>query len=157
MKKSKSSIHRADRDGISYRIFDDVVGLASTLFQNRKSIGADQLQSLAKATRAYGASMTELPTLQRQVNLASENISNFADYVLNTDIQHMVADATVLARRRPLLTLAISAAAGLAATRMVSGAPLPSKSTRRKRTSKKTHKPKVTARRSMNGSSHAHA
>lgn len=155
--KSKSSPRQPSRGSSSYRIFDDVIGLASTVFDSRKSLGGDKLQSLAEATRDYASSMTDLPTLQRQVNLASENMGIFAEYVLNTDIQHMLSDAAVLARRRPVLILVAAAAAGLAATRMVGVAPLTSKPVARKSRSAKSRKSNGTTTRSMNGSDHANA
>lgn len=145
-----------NHESMSHRVFDDVVELASTLFRNRKAIGADRLASLAEATREYAESMTDLPTLQHQVNLASENLGNFAEYVLNTDIKHMVSDATVLARRRPILTLGVAAAAGLAATRLMTTSSAATSPTVRRRSVKKSGKPGVHARRTMNGSAHAH-
>jgi hypothetical protein len=155
MAKSKRFNKQTNHEGMSHRIFDDVIDLASTLFRNRKAAGADRLRSLAEATRDYAASMKDLPTLQQQAHLASENIGNFAEYVLNTDIKHMVSDATVLARRRPLLTLGVAAVAGLAATRLVASSSIPTAPTVRRKT-KKARKPSVVARRTMNGSAHAH-
>ena len=156
MAKSKQFRNQSNHEGLSYRIFDDVIDVASTLFRNRKSAGADRLRALAEATRSYAESMADLPTLQRQVNLASENIGHFADYVLHTDIQHMLNDATVLAKRRPLVTLGVAAAVGLAATRLVSTTAMPTLSKSRK-FSKKTTKPRTAAKRTMNGSAHANA
>ena len=156
MAKTKQSHKQANHEGMSHRIFDDVIDLASTLFRNRKAAAADQLQSLAEATHNYAATMTDLPTLQRQVKLASDNMGNFAEYVLNTDIKHMVSDATVLAQRRPLLTLGVAAAAGLAATRLITTAAIPTAPKARRRSPKKSGKPNTVARRTMNGSAHAH-
>lgn len=156
MAKSKRFQKQTNHEGMSHRIFDDVIDLASTLFRNRKAAGADRLRSLAEATRDYAASMTDLPTLQRQAQLASENIGNFSEYVLNTDIKHMVSDATVLARRRPLLTLGVAAVAGLAATHLVTTSSQPNLSKTRGRRTKKTRQTSSVARRTMNGSAHAH-
>ena len=155
MAKSKQFHKQTNHEGMSHRIFDDVIDVASTLFRNRKEAGAERLRLLAESTRDYAASMTDLPTLQRQAQLASENIGNFAEYVLNTDIKHMVNDATVLARRRPLFTLGVAAAAGLAATRLVATSSMPTAPTVRRR-SKKATKLNGVARRAMNASGHAH-
>ena len=154
MAKAKQFRGQQNHEGITHRIFDDVVDVASTLFRNRKALGAEKLQALAEATREYAASMTDLPTLQRQVNFASENIGNFADYVLNTDIKHMVSDATVLAKRRPLLTLGVAVAAGLAATRFVTSTATPQAPAKRRAKAKST-KPRAAAKRTLNGSAHA--
>ena len=161
MAKSKKFNRKTNQESMSHRVFDDVIDVASTLFRNRKAAGAERLQSLAEATQEYAAAMTDLPTLQRQVKLASENMENFADYVLNTDIKHMVSDATVFARRRPLFTLSVAALAGLAATRLVTSTsmPVPSarSSSRTKKARKKASKSAATAaRRTVNGSGDAH-
>ena len=156
MAKSKKFNKQTNHEGMSHRIFDDVIDVASTLFRNRKAAGADRLQSLAEATHNYAAAMTDLPTLQRQVKLASENMENFAEYVLNTDIKHMVSDATVLARRRPLFTLSVAALAGLAATRLVTSTSMPAPPTKRSRPTKKAGKSGATARRTLNGLGDAH-
>ena len=156
MANSKKFKKQIKRKAHSNRIFDDVIDLASSLFRNRQALGADRLASLAEATREYAASMTDLPTLQRQVNLASENLGNLADYVMNTDIKHMVSDATVLARRRPLLTLGVAAAAGLAASRWIITSSTPTAPGGRRRIKKKSGKPSVGAARTMNGATHAH-
>ena len=159
MAKAKKLNKQTNHGGMSHRIFDDVIELASTLFRNRKAIGAERLASLAEATREYAASMTDLPIIQRQINLASENLGNFSEYVLNTDIKHMVSDATVLAQRRPLLTLGVAAAAGLAATRLISTSSTTTSPTVRLRStnkSRKSRKPKDVAKRTMNGTANAH-
>ena len=156
MAKSKKFNKQTNHEGMSHRIFDDVIDVASTLFRNRKAAGADRLQSLAEATHNYAAAMTDLPTLQRQVKLASENMENFADYVLNTDIKHMVSDATVLARRRPLFTLGVAALAGLAATRLVTSNSMPATPAKRRSRSKKARKSSPAARRTLNGLGDAH-
>ncbi len=157
-RSNKGNQHQDNRDSNTYRIFDDVLDLASTMFRNRKTAGAEKLQALADSTRAYAASITDLPTLQRQVNLAAENIGHFSDYVLNTDIRTMSNDAVVLARQRPLLVLGVAAASGLAATRfMTSGSAAPTRAPSRRRTAKKASKAKVVQRKAMNGSAHANA
>ena len=157
MAKSRQFHKKANSEGMSHRIFDDVVDLASTLFRNRKAIGADLLRTLAAATQNYAAAMTDLPTLQQQVELASENMGNFADYVLNTDIKHMVSDATVLARRRPLIVVGVAAAAGLAASRLVMSSSIPTAPTKKRSSRpKKASKSSSGLRRTVNGTGHAH-
>lgn len=157
MAKSKTIHQKSNQESMSHRIFDDLIEVASTLFRNRKAAGVDRLMAFAEATHNYAAAMTDLPTLQRQVNLASENIENFADYVLNTDIKHMVSDATVFARRRPLFTLGIAALGGLAATRLVANTSMPIPPSKRSRSiKKKAVKSKPAARRTINGVGDAH-
>ena len=156
MTKSKKFPKKIKHEPVYHRVLDDVIDLVSTLFRNRKAIGADRLASLAEATREYATSITDLPTLQQQVNLASDNLDNLADYVMNTDIKHMVSDAAVLARRRPLLTFGVAAAAGLAATRLINTSSAPPAPAGRRRSKKKSGKPSVRSARTMNGAAHAH-
>ena len=121
MAKSKKKSYARSAQESSYRIFDDVMDVAAALLRSRKELGVAKLQSLAAATKDYATSMTDLPTLQQQALAASQGMENFAEYVMHTDVHHMMDDATVFARRRPLLTLGVAAAAGLAATRMLIG------------------------------------
>lgn len=153
MAKSKKFKRTNQQDGMPSRIFDDVIELASTLFRNRKEAAADQLQSLSEATKDYAAAMTDIPTLQKQVQLASENMGHFADYVYNTTIKSMVKDATVFARQRPLITIGVAAVAGLAATRMMSSSSSPSQPSMGGR--KKSAGRPGAERRTMNGTTHA--
>ena len=103
----------------SRRIFDDVLALAGTLARGRKDLGADKLHSLASLTRDYAASMTDLPNLRVQVASAADSLEGVADYVMHTEIEQMVGDAGTFARRHPLATLAVTVAAGMAASRLM--------------------------------------
>lgn len=155
MAKTKKTYSSTSYERLPHRIFDDVVDVASTLFRSRKEAGAETLHSLAEATRAYAEAMTDLPTLQNQVSIASDNISHFADYVMHTDVHHMVNDATVVAKRRPLLAIGVAAAGGLALTRFLTTRQQPKQTSPRKRRSKAASKTVATAKRSTNGSAHA--
>jgi ElaB/YqjD/DUF883 family membrane-anchored ribosome-binding protein len=112
------SAANAAYDG-SRRIFDDVLALAGTLARGRKDLGADKLHSLASLTRDYAASMTDLPNLRVQVASAADSLEGVADYVMHTEIEQMVGDAGTFARRHPMATLAVTVAAGLAASRLL--------------------------------------
>lgn len=103
----------------SHRIIDDVMALAGTLARGRKDYGAEKLQSLAESTRAFAASMSDLPNLRGQATYAAESLEGLAEYVLHTDLEQMVADAGTFARRHPMAALAAAVAAGLAATRLL--------------------------------------
>ena len=119
MAKAQRKTGKIDREGVTYRIFEDVLALATTLLRGRKDSGAVKLRSLAEATRGYAASMTDLPNLRAQVAGVSEGIEGLADYVLHTDVEHMASDAIVFAKRQPLATLGIAVAAGFVATRLM--------------------------------------
>src|SRR5436190_15783417 len=115
----------------SRRIFDDVLALAGTLARGRKDLGADNLHSLAALTREYAASMTDLPNLRVQVASAAGSLEGVADYVMHTEIEQMVGDAGTFARRRPLATLAVTVAAGMAASRLMYRHPVAAASRRK--------------------------
>lgn len=144
----------------SRRIFDDVLALAGTLARGRKDLGADKLHSLAELTRQYAASMADLPNLRVQVASAADSLEDVADYVMHTEIEQMVGDAGTFARRHPLATLAVTVAAGMAASRLMYRQPVNSRaSSGRKasprRSSVSSAKRSSQARRNTNG--HAHA
>ena len=144
----------------SRRIFDDVLALAGTLARGRKDMGADKLHSLASLTREYAASMTDLPNLRVQVASAADSLEGVADYVMHTEIEQMVGDAGTFARRHPLATLAVTVAAGVAASRLMYRQPASTTGSRRKANPRRTSasgvgKRSAQARRTTNG--HAHA
>lgn len=98
------------------RILDDALAVGGTLLKHQKNVGAERLQMLADATRNYGKSLTDIPGVGGYVVMAAESVSAFADYVVESDLEEMVADASAFARRQPLATLALAVAAGLVAT-----------------------------------------
>lgn len=139
----------------SRRIFDDVLALAGTLARGRKDLGADKLHSLAALTRDYAASMTDLPNLRVQVASAADSLEGVADYVMHTEIEQMVGDAGTFARRHPLATLAVTVAAGMAASRLMYRQPVKmTAASSRKSRPRRTSAARV-GKRTANG--HAHA
>jgi ElaB/YqjD/DUF883 family membrane-anchored ribosome-binding protein len=145
----------------SRRIFDDVLALAGTLAKGRKEVGADKLHSLAELTREYAASMTDLPNLRTQVASAADSLEDVADYVMHTEIEQMVGDAGTFARRHPFATLAVTVAAGMAASRLMYRHPASSrtrsgrKASARRTSTSGASKRSAQARRSTNGQAHA--
>lgn len=145
----------------SRRIFDDVLALAGTLARGRKDLGADKLHSLASLTRDYAASMSDLPNLRVQVASAADSLEGVADYVMHTEIEQMVGDAGTFARRHPLATLAVTVAAGLAASRLLHRQPAKSagasgrKARPRRTSAASVSKRSAQTKRTANG--HAHA
>lgn len=145
----------------SRRILDDVLALAGTLVRSQKDMGADKLNSLASLTREYAASMTDLPNLRVQVASAADSLEGVADYVMHTEIEQMVGDAGTFARRHPLATLAVTVAAGMAASRLMYRQPVKMtaassrKSSQRRASTSGARKRTAPARRNTNG--HAHA
>ena len=148
-KKRPSSSHS------SSRIFEEVVGLAETLLHSRKAYGADKLQSVAEATRRYAASMSNLPTISEQINVASETMEDFADYIVHNNVEQMIEDAGTFARRKPLTTLCVTVAAGLAASRLLM--PIRRESNIGGKKFSGGQKKATATRQGTNGSAHLHA
>lgn len=165
-KKTRNGHYRntSGAPNASRRIFDDVLALAGTLARGRKDMGADKLHSLASLTREYAASMTDLPNLRVQVASAADSLEGVADYVMHTDIEQMVGDAGTFARRHPLATLAVTVAAGMAASRLMQRQPVKMtagsrRKTGRQRTTASSARKRVaqTRRSNVNGKAQAHA
>ena len=98
----------------SHHIFDDVLALAGTFARGRKDYGADKLHSLTESTREFAASMTDVPNFRIQMASAGESLESLAEYVMHTNIEHMLKDAGTFARRRPFAALTVTIIAGLA-------------------------------------------
>ena len=164
-KTSKSGAGRkrngaAPQNKGSHRLFDDILALAATLARGRQEFGAERLMTLAASTRDFAASLSDMPNLRAQAASAAESLDGLAEYVMHTDIEQMVKDAGAFARRHPLATLAITAAAGLAASRMMR--PVASRTARnavpkRKRAAPRTKPTAAQSRRRANGQAHASA
>jgi hypothetical protein len=124
-------------------------------------MGADKLNSLASLTREYAASMTDLPNLRVQVASAADSLEGVADYIMHTEIEQMVGDAGTFARRHPLTTLAMTVAAGMAASRLMYRQPMKMtaassrKASPRRASTLSASKRSAQSRRTANG--HAHA
>jgi ElaB/YqjD/DUF883 family membrane-anchored ribosome-binding protein len=151
MAKSQSRKSSTASGGYTNRIVDDVMSLASSLLRNRKDSGAEKLHTLAEATREYAASMTDLPNLREHVASASESIEGLSDYVMHTDVEHMVTDAGAFARRYPFATLGVTIAAGVVASRILLPARAAKPSRTKSRTTKRPVKQTARTRRGTNG------
>ncbi len=144
----------APQRNASHRLFDDVLALAATLARGRQDYGAGKLRTLATSTRDFAASLSDMPNVRAQADSAAESLEGLAEYVMQTDIEQMAKDASTFARRHPLATFAITAAAGLAASRMI----MPHAATAARKTSaarKSTSKQAARTGRRANGAAHA--
>ena len=103
----------------SHHVFDDILALAGTFARTRKEQGIDKLHSFAGSTRDFATSMTDVPNLKVQMGSAAESLEDLAEYVLHTDIQHMLKDAETFARRHPIAALTMTVVAGMAVSRFL--------------------------------------
>ncbi len=157
-KRKAGATSSKSTQGVSYRIFDDILALASTMARSRKDFGAEKLQSLATATRDYAASLTDMPSMRAHVVSASDSIEGLAGYVMHTDIDHMVHDAGIFARRHPLATLGLTVGAGIAVSQLFRPARATAVAKPKVRTAKrKTAKSNPRNRNGANGTVHANA
>jgi hypothetical protein len=105
--------------------------------------------------------MADLPNLRVQVASAADSIEGVADYVMHTEIEQMVGDAGTFARRHPLAALAVTVAAGMAASRLMYRQPVKMtaassrKLSPRRTSGARVGKRSAQSRRAANG--HAHA
>jgi hypothetical protein len=112
------------------RLFEDALSLASTLADSRKRAGADRVVDLASAAREFSASLNDFPQLRQYSGQAADGLDDLADYIAKTEIPDMLDDFAGFARRRPVATLTLGVAAGLAFTLLVHGWPVPMKARR---------------------------
>lgn len=148
----------------SYQIFEDVLALAGSLAKLGKNITTSKIQSTAEAANEFIHSKVELPNLSSQLSSASENLGQISDYALNTDVKHLVDDASAFARKHPVTTLISVIAAGAVFSRLLlrtdpqieKVVAKPTK-TPAKKTKAKTAKLAVKPRRKANGTTQVHA
>lgn len=148
----------------SHHVFDDILALAGTFANARKEQGIDKLHSFAGSTRDFATSMTDVPNLKVQMGSAAESLEDLTEYVLHTDIQHMLKDAETFARRRPLAALTIMVVAGMAVTRFLRPRALATvmpvskrAASSRRKTVLRSRKQVAQPRRTANGKAAAHA
>lgn len=90
----------------------------------RKSIGADYIGSIARATgQAATAFEADLPQAAHYIRQASDQIQNVADNVRERDMREFVGDVQEFARRQPTLFFGGAVVLGFAALRFLKSTP----------------------------------
>jgi hypothetical protein len=105
------------REGPAF--LDDLLSMAGSLANSRKDYAAAQLESLASSVRQFSETMPEIPTVKAYAETAADSLDELADYVVESDLADMMADAREFTRRHPLATFGGSIAAGLVITQLV--------------------------------------
>lgn len=105
------------REGPAF--FDDLLNMAGSLASSRKEYAAAQLESLADSVRQFSEAMPEIPTVKAYAATAADSLEELADYVVESELTEMMADAREFTRRHPLATFGGSIAAGLVITQLV--------------------------------------
>jgi methyl-accepting chemotaxis protein len=90
----------------------------------RKSIGADYIGSIAQATQqAAMAFDNDLPQAARYIRQASEQIQGVADNVREKDVRELVGDVQEFARQQPTLFFGGAVILGFATLRFLKSTP----------------------------------
>ena len=108
-----------------HRIFGDVLSMASTMAESRKHAVSQRLTDLAKATKDFNKTITDLPVLWNYSDAAARGLYKLAKYVDRTDVTDIFNDTAALARRQPVATIMLGVAAGLIAMQALRNAPVP--------------------------------
>jgi hypothetical protein len=159
--KKKSSRSRAKSAPSNY-FFDDVLALAGTLATRKKEWGAARISEFAEATREFATSMTAVPNLGNYVNAAAESLKDFSDYVMETEFDQIVVDASTFARRHPVVVVTGGVLAGLVAMQVLRSdgtflkSRRPAKSTKSSRGRGKTRDAAAGSSKRINGHAHLH-
>ncbi len=112
--RSKSE---SGREGPAF--LDDLLSMAGSLAGSRKEYAAAQLESLADSVRQFSEAMPDIPTVKAYAETAADSLDELADYVVESELSDMMADAREFTRRHPLATFGGSIAAGLVITQLV--------------------------------------
>lgn len=110
---------RSESSRGSPAFFDDLLNMAGSLASSRKEYAAAQLESLADSVRQFSEAMPEIPTVKAYAATAADSLEELADYVVESELSEMMADAREFTRRHPLATFGGSIAAGLVITQLV--------------------------------------
>jgi hypothetical protein len=100
-------------------ILRDVVVLFSTIVESGKHVAAQKIFAIAESTRTFGGDVDELPHLQAYTEAAAEGLEGIADYIDETELAEIVDDIGAYARRQPVLTAAMTVAAGIVLTQAI--------------------------------------
>lgn len=103
----------------SQALFGDVLGIAGSLLRSRQVAGAEKISGLADAARTFADNLSDIPNIKTYVTGAAEQMENLSDYVTDSSIEEMVADATQVAKRYPVATAVFAVAVGFGVTRLV--------------------------------------
>ena len=107
----------SERDGPA--IFDDILAMAGSLASSRKEYAAAQLETLADSVRQFNETMPQIPTVKAYAATAADSLEELANYVVESDLSEMVADAREFSRRHPFATFGGSLAAGVIITQLL--------------------------------------
>jgi hypothetical protein len=100
-------------------IYGDILGIVGSLMRHRQESGAAKIGSMASAARNFAADLTDIPNVRTYVHAAANQMETLSDYVSDSSLEEMMADATAFAKRYPMATAAFAVAAGFGFTRLM--------------------------------------
>ncbi|MFO1033333.1 MAG: hypothetical protein U1E15_04330 [Hyphomicrobiales bacterium] len=118
MASSRSSSQSSRNSGGSHMI-DEVVSLAKLFTLRRKAFSSREFQAIGAAVSDFAASMAEYPWVKSQVDMISDSMEALTDYAENADIETVLHDAEVFARRHPVALFTGALAGGMVAGRIL--------------------------------------
>lgn len=104
--------------GSSY-LNSDMLGIASSMFRGRQSAGADKIAYLADATRKLSEDLGDVPSVQKYVEAAANQMEDLSGYVAEHTLEQIVDDGTEFAKRHPWSTAAFAIALGYSFTKLM--------------------------------------
>ena len=120
-KRNNQKNKAGTRKNTNARMIDDVLALAGTLFRSKKDWVADKVSNLSTATHAYAEALNEVPGGGSYASSTAEAFDDFAEYINDSDLNDLVRDGSVFAKRHPFQTLAGAVVAGIIATQIYRG------------------------------------
>jgi hypothetical protein len=115
---SKKSRHAGQRRSAS-AFYNDILGVAGTLFRNRQQAGAEKISSLSAAARNFASDLTDIPNIQTYAHAAADQMESLGDYVADNSMEQIAEDAMAIAKRHPVATAAFAVAVGFGFTRLM--------------------------------------
>jgi hypothetical protein len=92
----------------------DVLALVSTIISSAKHMSAQKIFAVAHSSRAFGEEGNGLPHFQAYGEAVADGLEDLADYIDRTEVPEIFNDIGALAKRQPILTAAVTLAAGIA-------------------------------------------
>jgi hypothetical protein len=113
------------RKNTQSRMVEDVLSLAGTILSSKKDWVADKVANLSSATHAYAEALNEVPGVGSYATSTANTFDDFAEYINDSDINDLVRDSSVFAKRHPFQTLAGAVVAGIIAAQLYRAGPKP--------------------------------
>lgn len=162
-KTQSSTANKKQRQAPGSALYGDVLGIVGSLLRSRQEAAGQKIELLAEAARDFATDLTDIPNVQSYAHAAADQMEALSEYVQDNNIEQIADDATDLARRYPVATIAFAAAAGFGFIRLITHTNVVSnfttsdagKSATRSRSTKATSAKKQSATKSTTNGQHS--